>query len=303
MAPRHPTRTYMAAQHPLPPCTPQHPHENQLRKLHNFIFCTRPTSVPRLAAGTPLPRAGPCWTALRTATARRGPPAPASARARPPFPPRAPPKDTDAASPTAAFPPRSTRGRALGPGPAPCPRRPALTGEAAVAPPPPLPPSLPRAAVEKLRCRPLPAPRRRNGRFNLPRRPRRCPMMRPLPAPCRPRPLASTASHHSSPHARARPPRSLLPSPPPPAPLVCPIGRTCAGACGPYHRPRRGEIRRLWGSGGCAARLFHWAAPGSHAALRRAALPCEARSGTAQRCLRAARPASAPLVAEGAPRC
>lgn len=171
--------------------------------------------MPRLAAGTPPPCAGPCSDGsphrhrhTRPARSRFGP-GPA------PFPPRAPRRTPTRhrRGPSARSLPAPLNTRP-GSRPAACPRRPALTGEAAVAPPTPLPPSLPRAAVEKLRCRPLPAPRWRNGRFNLPRRPRRCPMMRPLPAPCRPRPLASTASHHSSPHARARPLRSRLPSPP-----------------------------------------------------------------------------------------
>lgn len=37
----------------------------------------------------------------------------------------------------------------------------------------------------------------------------------------------------------------------------------------------------MWGSGVCAAGLLHWEALGSHAALRRAAVPCEVRGGTA----------------------
>lgn len=136
-------------------------------------------------------------------------------------------------------------------------------------------------------------------------------MMHPLPAPRRPHPLASTASHHSSPRARARPPRSLLPSPPPAAPLVCPIGRTCASACGSYHWPRRGErrrparkpLRRRVGE----RRLRCWAPPLGGSGEPR----CAEESGSPLRgtrwygpcCPRAVRPASAPLVAEGAARC
>lgn len=105
--------------------------------------------------------------------------------------------------------------------------------------------------------------------------------------------------------ARARPPTPLPPSfAPPAAPLVCSIGRTCAGACGSYHRPRRGEIRRR---GGEIRRLRCRAPPlGGSGVPRRAeesGAPLRARSGTAQRCSHAARPASAPFMAEGVPRC
>lgn len=133
MALTHPTRACTAAQRPLPPCTPQRPHKNQLRKLTQatelyFVnqagFCD---SVPRWH--TPTLRWGPARTALRAATVRRGPLAPASARGRPPFPPHAPPRAAEGhrGSPSArslARPEtRPTRGRPQGPRPAPAARR------------------------------------------------------------------------------------------------------------------------------------------------------------------------------------